>query len=105
MGSSSYWCETRRRIAIVNGMKSCVEVEISDRIDDDRNGELTKNRLDFGSTSRKMREKPTARPIQRTIKPTINLTSADRGVRFPNAFDRRNLGNASCSIARKQYSF
>ena len=94
-----------RRIAIVNGMKSWIKVNISNRMDDNKDGELTKNRLDFGSTSKKMREKPTARPIQRTIKPTINLTSAERGVKFPNAFDRRNLGNASCSMARKQYSF
>jgi len=80
-------------------------VVISDHMGDDRNGGLTKNRFDFGTTSRKMREKPTARPIQRRIKPAINLTNAERGVKFPNAFDRRNLGNASCSMARKQYSF
>ena len=103
MGSSSYWCETRRRIAIVNGMKSWIG--ISDRMHSIRNSGLTKNRLDFGWTSRKIREKPTARPIQRTIKPEINLANAVRGVKFPKALDRRNLGNASCSIARKQYSF
>lgn len=66
---------------------------------------LTKNRFDFGCTSRKMREKPTAKPIQRTIRPTMSLTRADTGVRFPNAFALRNRGYASCSIALKQYSF
>ena len=94
-----------RRIAIVNGMKSWIKANVSARMNNNRDNGLTKNRLDFGSTSRKIREKPTARPIQRTTKPAINLTSAERGVKFPNAFDRRNLGNASCSIARKQYSF
>jgi hypothetical protein len=35
----------------------------------------------------------------------MRRTNADTGVRLPNAFDLKNLGNASCSIALKQYSF
>lgn len=66
---------------------------------------LTKKRLDLGCTSRKMREKPTAKPIQRIIRPRMRRTRADMGVRLPNALDRRNLGKASCSMALKQYSF
>ena len=88
----------------MNGMKSW-RADVINRVDGSKNEQLTKNRLDFGWTSKKMREKPTARPIQRMMRPAINLTNAERGVKLPKAFDRRNLGNASCSMARKQYSF
>ena len=88
----------------MKGMKSW-KADVINCVDGSRNDQLTKNRLDFGWASKKMREKPTARPIQRMIKPVINLTSAERGVKLPKAFDRKNLGNASCSMARKQYSF
>ena len=62
--------------------------------------ELTKKRLDLGCTSRKMSEKPTARPIQRMTRPAMRRTRAETGVRLPNAFARRKRGKASCSIAR-----
>jgi hypothetical protein len=39
------------------------------------------------------------------ISPAIRRTKAETGVKFPNAFDLKNLGNASCSMALKQYSF
>ena len=67
--------------------------------------ELTKNRFDFGCTSKKINANPTASPIHSVTRPATNLTNALTGVRFPNAFARKNRGNASCSIARKQYSF
>jgi len=66
---------------------------------------LTKKRFDFGCTSKKINENPTANPIQSTINPTTSLTSAETGVKFPNALLLKNLGKASCSIALKQYSF
>jgi len=86
MGSSSYWCEMRKRTAIVNGINR-------------------KNRFDLGCTFKNINEKPTASPIQSTISPTTSLTKAETGVRLPNALLLRNLGKASCSIALKQYSF
>ncbi len=66
---------------------------------------LTKNRLDLGLTSKKMREKAAASPTQRITRPRMSLTKAETGVRFPKALARRKRGKASCSIARKQYSF
>jgi hypothetical protein len=71
----------------------------------DKDGKPTKIRFDLGRTSRKIRQNPAARPIQRIISPRMRRTKADTGVRFPNAFALKNLGNASCSIALKQYSF
>jgi len=104
-GSSSYWWEMRKRIAKVNGMKSCRGKSDEWWQRDMNERRLTKKRLDLGCTSRKMREKPTAKPIQRMIRPRMRRTRADMGVRLPNALDRRNLGKASCSMALKQYSF
>ena len=89
-------------MAIVKGMNNCEKYQIYFRIQDDV---LTKNRLDFGCTSRKTSEKAAASPIQRVMSPTIRRTKADTGVKFPNALERRKRGKASCSIARKQYSF
>ena len=66
---------------------------------------LTKKRLDFGCTSRKIRENAVASPIQRMSNPNTRRTRADRGVKLPKALALRKRGNASCSIARKQYSF
>ena len=72
---------------------------------DDANEILTKNLFDLGCTSRNTRANAAASPIQRIMRPRIRRTSADIGVKFPKAFERRKRGNASCSIARKQYSF
>jgi len=69
------------------------------------NGMKRKKRLLLGCTSKKTKEKAADIPIHSTIKPAINLTSADTGVKFPNALLLKNLGNASCSMALKQYSF
>ena len=66
---------------------------------------LTKNLFDFGVTSKNTREKAVARPIHKMTKPRTRRTNADIGVRLPKALERRNRGKASCSIARKQYSF
>ena len=81
----------RKRIASVYGMKSYKNW--SDYKGNKVKCEaLTKKRLDLGFTSKKINEKPTARPIQRIIRPATNLTRALTGVRFPNAFALRKRG-------------
>ena len=90
-------------MASENGKKSCHKHDYvtSKEIEKKR----TKNRLDLGSTSKNIKAKPTARPIQRMMSPRTRRMRADIGVKFPNALERRKRGKASCSIALKQYSF
>lgn len=62
--------------------------------------ERTQSLLIFGLVSRKMNANAVANPAHSAASPTPNLTSAEIGVKFPNAFARRNRGNESISIVR-----
>jgi hypothetical protein len=127
-GSSSYWCDTRRVNAMMKGIKSYeVRVMLVSRWGYARMGHmiihqktakcgnisrirakneiLTKKRLLFGFTSKNTSENAVASAIHNVTRPATSLTNADTGVKFPNALALKKRGNASCSIARKQYSF
>jgi hypothetical protein len=58
---------------------------------------LTHNLVNLGFQSRKIRLNARTNPPHKTSKPRTSLTKDPIGVRFPNAFDLRNRGNASCS--------
>jgi len=58
---------------------------------------LTHNLVNLGFQSKKIRLNARTKPPQRTISPKTSLTKLPIGVKFPNAFDLKNLGNASCS--------
>lgn len=74
---------------MLRGMKSCTTVK---HVAHERVGRLTKKRLDLGCTLRKMSEKSADGPIQSTTRPTMGRTSAETGVRLPNALARRKRG-------------
>jgi hypothetical protein len=59
--------------------------------------ELTHNLVNLGFQSRKIRLNARTNPPHKTSKPRTSLTKDPIGVKFPNAFDLRNRGNASCS--------
>jgi hypothetical protein len=58
---------------------------------------LTHNLVNLGFQSRKIRLNARTNPPHKTSKPRTSLTKDPIGVRFPNALDLKNRGNASCS--------
>lgn len=59
----------------------------------------TVSRSRIGLMSRKMKQKPATSPAQRRASPRRSLRKVVAGVRLPNAFARRNRGNASRTSA------
>ena len=68
-------------------------------------GLLTQSRSSFGLWSRNMSENAMTNPPQSRNSPAMSLANEPNGVRLPKALARRNRGKASCSSARKMYTF